>query len=68
MRLGWREDVLRQKFCFDSRKRRNALSAKFAKRRKQQSEKDWRKRRAKNRKRKRHGGEKKIASEIWPNV
>jgi len=68
MRLGWREDVLRWKFCFDSRKRRNASSAKFAKRRKRQSEKDWRKRRAKNRKRKRHGGEKKIASEIWPNV
>ena len=60
--------MLRWKFCFDSRKRRNASSAKFAKRRKRQSEKDWRKRRAKNRKRKRHGGEKKIASEIWPNV
>ena len=60
--------MLRWKFCFDSRKRRNASSAKFAKRRKRQSEKDWRKRHAKNRKRKRHGGEKKIASEIWPNV
>jgi len=68
MRLGWREDVLRRKFCFNSRKRRNASSAKFAKRRKRQSEKDWRKRRAKNRKRKRHSREKKIASEIWPNI
>jgi len=67
-RLGWQEDVLRRKPCFDSKKRRNALSAKPAKRRKRQSRKDWRKRRAKNRKRKRHGREKKITREIWPNV
>jgi len=67
MRLGWREDVLRQKFCFDSRKRRNASSTKFTKRRKRRSGKDWRKRHAKNRKRKRHGGEKKIASLPWNN-
>ena len=60
--------MLRWKLCFDSRKRRNASSAKFTKRRKRRSGKDWRKRYAKNRKRKRHGGEKKIASEIWPNV
>jgi len=53
--------VLRQKPCFDSRKRRNASSTKPAKRRKWQNGKDWRKR-------KRHGGEKKIAREIWPNV
>jgi len=67
-RLGWQEDVLRRKLCFDSRKRRNASSVKPTKRRKRRSGKDWRKRHAKNRKRKRHGGEKKIASEIWPNV
>jgi len=68
MRLGWREDTLRQKLCFDSRKRRNASSTKPAKRRKRRSGKDWRKRRAKNRKRKRYSREKKIASKIWPNV
>jgi len=68
MRLGWRKDVLRQKTCFDSRKRRNNPSAKPAKRQKLRSEKDWRKRCAKNRKRKRHGREKKIAREIWLNV
>jgi len=68
MRLGWREDVLRWKTCFDSRKRRNASSAKPAKRRKWRSGKDWRKRHTKNRKRKRYGREKKIAREIWPNV
>jgi len=39
--------VLRRKLCFDSRKRRNASSAKFAKRRKRRSGKDWRKRHAK---------------------
>jgi len=60
--------VLRRKPCFDSRKRRNASSTKPAKRRKRRSGKDWRKRCAKNRKRKRHGGEKKITSEIWSNV
>jgi len=67
-RLGWQEDVLRWKSCFDSRKRRNALSTKPTKRQKWQNRKDWRKRCEKNRKRKRHGGEKKIAREIWPNV
>jgi len=68
MRLGWQEDVLRRKLCFDSRKRRNALSVKPTKRQKRRSGKDWRKRHVKNRKRKKHGGEKKIASKIWPNV
>jgi len=63
-RLGWREDMLRQKPCFDSRKRRNASSTKPAKRRKWQSRKDWRKRCAKNRKRKRYSREKKNAREI----
>ena len=33
-RLSWREDVLRQKPCFDNRKKRNASSAKPTKRRK----------------------------------
>jgi len=33
-----------------------------------QNGKDWRKRYKKNRKRKRHGGEKKTAREIWPNI
>jgi len=68
MRLSWQEDVLRQKPCFDSRKKRNALSTKPAKRQKWQSRKDWRKRHEKNRKRRRQGGEKKIAREIWLNV
>jgi len=64
-RLGWREDVLRWKLCFDSRKRRNVSSAKSAKRRKQPSGKDWRKRREKNRKRRRQGEKRKNAREIW---
>jgi len=68
MRLSWQEDVLRWKPCFDSRKKRNTLSAKPTKRQKWRSKKDWRKRRKKNRKRRRQGGEKKIAREIWPNV
>jgi len=33
-RLSWQEDVPRQKPCFDSRKKRNALSAKPEKRQK----------------------------------
>jgi len=49
MRLSWQEDMLRWKLCFDSRKKRNASSAKPAKRRKWQSGKDWRKRHEKNR-------------------
>jgi len=68
MRLSSREDVLRQKPCFDSRKKRNALSTKPTKRRKWQSRKDWRKKHEENKKRRRHGGEKKVTREIWPNV
>jgi len=64
-RLGWREDVLRRKLCFDSRKRRNVSSAKSAKRQKRQSKKDWRKRCEKNRKRRRQGEKRKNAREIW---
>jgi len=60
--------MLRWKPCFNSRKKRNVSSAKPAKRRKWQNGKDWRKRHKKNRKRRRQGGEKKIAREIWPNV
>jgi len=64
-RLDWREVVLRRKLCFDSRKRRNVLSAKSAKTRKQRSGKDWRKRRKKNRKKRRQGEKRKNAREIW---
>jgi len=64
-RLGWREDVLRRKLCFDSRKRRNVSSAKSAKRQKRRSKKDWRKRCKKNKKRRRQGEKRKNAREIW---
>jgi len=60
--------MLRWKLCFNSRKRRNASSTKPTKRQKWWNGKDWRKRPKKNRKRKRHSREKKIAREIWPNV
>jgi len=63
-RLSWREDVLRQKPYFDSKKKRNASSAKPAKRQKWRSGKDWRKRREKDRKRRKQGKKRKNAREI----
>ena len=67
LRLSWPEDAQRWKPCFDSRKKRNTLSAKPKKRQKQQSRKDWRKRHG-GKKRKRHKVEKKNARGNWPIV
>jgi len=60
--------VLRRRPCLESRKKKNDLSIKPEKRQKSWSGKDWRKKHKKNRKRKRYGGEKRNAREIWLTI
>ena len=66
-RLNQPEDVLRQRPCFDSRRKKNNLSTKPKERQNQQSGKDWRKRH-RGKRRKRHERKRRNASKIWPIV
>jgi len=61
----WPENVLRQRPCFESRSRKNGSSDKPEKRQSSQNGKGWRKNFGESRKKRKFGGEKNNAREIW---